>query len=86
MKTLLCERLGIDLPIDPGSDGWSVGPALAAAVSNVPFAVGLYITAAYWFTASTSFANPAVTSQSGRSNMPCAARVERQPPTICAAT
>lgn len=27
----------------------------------VPFAVGLYITAAYWFTASTSFANPAVT-------------------------
>lgn len=25
------------------------------------FAVGLYITAAYWFTASTSFANPAVT-------------------------
>ena len=27
----------------------------------VPTAVGLYITAAYWFTASTSFANPAVT-------------------------
>jgi glycerol uptake facilitator-like aquaporin len=27
----------------------------------VPYAVGLYITAAYWFTASTSFANPAVT-------------------------
>lgn len=27
----------------------------------VPFSVGLYITAAYWFTASTSFANPAVT-------------------------
>ena len=27
----------------------------------VPFAVGAYITAAYWFTASTSFANPAVT-------------------------
>ncbi len=27
----------------------------------VPFAVGLYITAGYWFTASTSFANPAVT-------------------------
>jgi glycerol uptake facilitator-like aquaporin len=26
-----------------------------------PVAVGLYITAAYWFTASTSFANPAVT-------------------------
>jgi glycerol uptake facilitator-like aquaporin len=27
----------------------------------VPYAVGGYITAAYWFTASTSFANPAVT-------------------------
>ena len=27
----------------------------------VPWAVGLYITGAYWFTASTSFANPAVT-------------------------
>jgi glycerol uptake facilitator-like aquaporin len=26
----------------------------------VPYAVGLYITSAYWFTASTSFANPAV--------------------------
>ena len=32
-----------------------VRPAMVAA------AVGLYITAAYWFTASTSFANPAVT-------------------------
>ena len=29
--------------------------------SSVPFAVGAYITAAYWFTSSTSFANPAVT-------------------------
>jgi glycerol uptake facilitator-like aquaporin len=31
------------------------------APATVPFAVGLYITSAYWFTASTSFANPAVT-------------------------
>ena len=30
-------------------------------VDAIPMAVGLYITAAYWFTASTSFANPAVT-------------------------
>ncbi|GJE03338.1 aquaporin [Methylobacterium isbiliense] len=30
-------------------------------IEAVPVAVGLYITAAYWFTASTSFANPAVT-------------------------
>lgn len=32
-----------------------------ARAEFVPVAVGLYITAAYWFTASTSFANPAVT-------------------------
>jgi glycerol uptake facilitator-like aquaporin len=30
-------------------------------IEAIPFAVGLYITAAYWFTSSTSFANPAVT-------------------------
>jgi glycerol uptake facilitator-like aquaporin len=34
---------------------------LAHTPAAVPYAVGLYITAAYWFTASTSFANPAVT-------------------------
>ena len=34
---------------------------LRARPDAVPMAVGLYITAAYWFTASTSFANPAVT-------------------------
>ncbi len=34
----------------------------------VPVAVGLYITAAYWFTASTSFANPAVTIARSLSN------------------
>jgi glycerol uptake facilitator-like aquaporin len=33
----------------------------ARTPAAIPFAVGLYITAAYWFTASTSFANPAVT-------------------------
>jgi len=32
-----------------------------ARIEMVPFAVGAYITGAYWFTASTSFANPAVT-------------------------
>ena len=37
---------------------WGCVRARAAAV---PFAVAAYITAAYWFTASTSFANPAVT-------------------------
>ena len=34
---------------------------VARAPAATPYAVGLYITAAYWFTASTSFANPAVT-------------------------
>ena len=34
---------------------------LKSRADAVPMAVGLYITAAYWFTASTSFANPAVT-------------------------
>jgi glycerol uptake facilitator-like aquaporin len=34
----------------------------------VPFAVGSYITAAYWFTSSTSFANPAVTLARAASN------------------
>jgi glycerol uptake facilitator-like aquaporin len=34
---------------------------LAQTPAAIPYAVGLYITAAYWFTASTSFANPAVT-------------------------
>ena len=35
---------------------------------TIPYAVGLYITAAYWFTSSTSFANPAVTIARGFSN------------------
>jgi glycerol uptake facilitator-like aquaporin len=34
---------------------------VARTPAAVPYAVGLYITSAYWFTASTSFANPAVT-------------------------
>jgi glycerol uptake facilitator-like aquaporin len=36
--------------------------------SATAYAVGLYITAAYWFTASTSFANPAVTLARALSN------------------
>lgn len=35
--------------------------ALRANLTSMPSLVGAYITAAYWFTASTSFANPAVT-------------------------
>lgn len=41
---------------------------LKARPQAVPMAVGLYITAAYWFTSSTSFANPAVTIARGFSN------------------
>jgi glycerol uptake facilitator-like aquaporin len=41
---------------------------VARRPDSVPYAVGLYITAAYWFTASTSFANPAVTMARSLSN------------------
>jgi glycerol uptake facilitator-like aquaporin len=41
---------------------------VARAPAAVAYAVGLYITAAYWFTASTSFANPAVTLARSLSN------------------
>jgi glycerol uptake facilitator-like aquaporin len=41
--------------------GLTIFGCVARAPAALPYAVGLYITAAYWFTASTSFANPAVT-------------------------
>ena len=41
---------------------------LKARPDAVPMVVGLYITAAYWFTSSTSFANPAVTIARGFSD------------------
>jgi glycerol uptake facilitator-like aquaporin len=41
--------------------GLTIFGTVAQASSATPYAVGLYITSAYWFTASTSFANPAVT-------------------------
>lgn len=44
---------------------WACSDTQPAAV---PYAVGAYITAAYWFTASTSFANPAVTLARAASN------------------
>ncbi len=40
---------------------------LGVARAQVAVAIGLYVTAAYWFTASTSFANPAVTLARGLS-------------------
>ncbi len=47
---------------------FTIFATLKARPNAVPMAVGLYITAAYWFTASTSFANPAVTIARGLSN------------------
>ncbi len=45
----------------------------------VPFAVAAYITAAYWFTASTSFANPAVTLARAFSNTFAGIRLQDAP-------
>jgi glycerol uptake facilitator-like aquaporin len=39
----------------------TIAGSIRYSPSTTPMLVGLYITAAYWFTASTSFANPAVT-------------------------
>ncbi len=50
----------------------------------VPMAVGLYITAAYWFTASTSFANPAVTIARSLSNSFAGILVDHVPAFIIA--
>lgn len=64
--------LDISMKIRTGSAQWfSEGVAAFGLIAtilggikferaSVPWLVGLYITAAYWFTASTSFANPAV--------------------------
>ncbi len=41
---------------------------LKSRAKAIPYAVGFYITAACWFTSSTSFANPAVTIARGFSN------------------
>jgi glycerol uptake facilitator-like aquaporin len=49
-----------------------------------PFAVGLYITSAYWFTASTSFANPAVTLARAATNTFAGIRPEDAPLYIAA--
>lgn len=40
-------------------------------VEAAPIAIALYITSAYWFTASTSFANPAVTLARAFTNTFC---------------
>ena len=49
-----------------GCQAHRIGRARIAA--DVPRRFGLYITSAYWFTASTSFANPAMTIARSLSN------------------
>ena len=57
----------VSVTVRTGSGQWlaegiaTFGLLLAILGTRSAYAVGLYITAAYWFTASTSFANPAVT-------------------------
>jgi glycerol uptake facilitator-like aquaporin len=55
-----------------------------ARASAVPYAVAAYITAAYWFTASTSFANPAVTIARCLSDTFAGIRVADVPWFVCA--
>lgn len=57
---------------------------LRHAPNSIPFIVGLYITAAYWFTASTSFANPAVTIARALSNTFAGIAPNSAPPFILA--
>ena len=52
--------------------------------NSVPFAVGAYIAAAYWFTASTSFANPAVTVARALTGTFAGIRLEDVPPFVAA--
>jgi glycerol uptake facilitator-like aquaporin len=60
---------------------WGCARLRSAAV---PFAVGAYITAAYWFTASTSFANPAVTLARSATNTFAGIRLADAPGFIAA--
>ena len=63
----------------------TIAGAMRFAPHVTPMLVGLYITGAYWFTASTSFANPAVTvarmltdSFAGIAPSPCRALSRRR--------
>jgi glycerol uptake facilitator-like aquaporin len=60
---------------------WGCARLRSAAV---PFAVGAYITGAYWFTASTSFANPAVTLARSASDTFAGIRLDDAPGFIVA--
>lgn len=57
---------------------------LRFARTSIPWLVGLYITAAYWFTASTSFANPAVAIARSLTNTFCGIRPQDLPGFVAA--
>ncbi|RFB01772.1 MIP/aquaporin family protein [Parvularcula marina] len=65
LQVSLTDRTGPSLIFSEGIATFGLIATILGCVrfrpDATPFAVGLYITAAYWFTASTSFANPAVT-------------------------
>jgi glycerol uptake facilitator-like aquaporin len=61
-----------------------IGACARTRPSAAPFAVGAYITSAYWFTASTSFANPAVTLARSLTNTFAGIRPADVPPFILA--
>lgn len=63
---------------------FTIFATLRANVWAVPQAVALYIVAAYWFTASTSFANPAVTIARALSNTFAGIRPQDVPPFLVA--
>jgi glycerol uptake facilitator-like aquaporin len=64
IDTSLKERAGAAQLLSEGVAAFGLVVTILAGIrfarTAVPWLVGLYITAAYWFTASTSFANPAV--------------------------
>jgi glycerol uptake facilitator-like aquaporin len=65
LQVATLERSGLALWLSEGLATFGLVLAIIGAQrarpDSVPALVGLYIAAAYWFTASTSFANPAVT-------------------------
>ena len=65
MQASVKNRAGIGQWVSEGVATFGLLMAILGCLRHraeaIPYAVGLYITAGYWFTASTSFANPAVT-------------------------
>ena len=61
-----------------------LGVVRSGRASTAPFAVGGYIAAAYWFTSSTSFANPAVTIARGLSDTFAGIAPQDVPAFVCA--